>query len=101
MTQNLEAEGFTVVPFGQGYKDMAPATKELLKLVMSRKVRHGDNPVLNWMADNMVVKTDEAENVKPDKKKSTERIDGMVAMIMALDRAVRHEEQAKVEVFAV
>ena len=101
ITQNLEAEGFTVVPFGQGFKDMAPATKELLTLVMSRKIRHGDNPVLNWMADNMVVKTDEAENVKPDKKKSTERIDGMVAMIMALDRAVRHEEQAKVEVFAV
>lgn len=101
MTQNLEAEGFTVVPFGQGFQSMSPATKELLKLVMSRKIRHDGNPVLRWMADNMVVKTDEAENIKPDKKKSTERIDGMVAMIMGLDRAVRHEEQAKVEVFAV
>lgn len=102
MTQNLEAEGFTVVPFGQGFKSMSPPTKELLKLVMSRKVRHGGNPVLRWMADNMVVSTDPAENVKPDKKKSTERIDGMVALIMGLDRAIRqNEDETKVEVWAV
>lgn len=92
MSQNLEEEGFTVVPIGQGFQSLSPPTKELLKLVMSRKLRHGGNPVLRWMADNMVVRTDPAENVKPDKAKSTERIDGMVALIMALDRAQRHQD---------
>lgn len=95
ISQNLEAEGFTMVPFGQGFKSMSPPTKELLKLVMSKKIRHGGNPVLRWMADNMVVKTDPAENIKPDKAKSTERIDGMVALIMALDRALRNEQKRK------
>jgi len=70
---------------------MSPPTKELLTLVLGKKLVHGGNPVLRWMADNMVVKQDPAGNVKPDKAKSTQRIDGMVALIMALDRATRHE----------
>lgn len=93
ISQNLQAEGLTVVPFGQGYKDMSPPTKELLKFVMSGKIRHGGNPVLRWMADNVMVATDPAGNMKPDKSKSTERIDGVVAMIMGIDRAIRHEEK--------
>ena len=90
MVQNLEGMGFTVVPFGQGYKDMSPASKELMKLVLEKKVSHGGNPVLRWMMDNIYVKTDPAGNIKPDKEKSTDRIDGAVALIMALDRAIRH-----------
>ena len=58
---------------------------------MAKKLRHGGNPVLEWMADNMVVDSDPADNVKPNKQKSTERIDGMVAGIMALDRAMRNK----------
>ena len=99
MSQNLTEKGFTLVEFGQGYKSMSPPTKELLKLVLSGKLRHGDHPVLSWMADNVVVTTDPAENVKPDKAKSTERIDGIVAAIMALDRLQRHVSPAKVEVW--
>lgn len=90
MVQNLEGMGFTVVPFGQGYKDMSPASKELMKLTMEKKLAHGGNPVLRWMMDNIYVKTDPAGNIKPDKEKSTERIDGAVALIMALDRAIRN-----------
>lgn len=90
MVQNLEGMGFTVVPFGQGYKDMSPPTKELMKLVLEGKIAHGGNPVLRWMMDNIYVKTDPAGNIKPDKEKSTDRIDGAVALIMALDRALRH-----------
>lgn len=90
MSQNLTKAGFEMVQFGQGYQSMSPPTKELLKLVLSRKMKHGDNPVLSWMADNVVVTVDPAENVKPDKAKSTERIDGIVAMIMALDRLQRN-----------
>ncbi|MGO1368519.1 terminase large subunit [Senegalia sp. (in: firmicutes)] len=91
MTQNLDGMGFTVVPFGQGYKDMSPPTKELMKLTLEKKLSHGGNPVLRWMMDNIYIKTDPAGNIKPDKEKSTEKIDGAVATIMALDRAIRNE----------
>jgi len=88
----LQDEGFTIVPFGQGFASMAAPTKELLSLILGKQIRHGGNPVLRWMADNMVVKQDPAANVKPDKSKSTERIDGMVALIMALDRCLRNTQ---------
>jgi len=90
MVQNLEGLGFTVVPFGQGFKDMSPPTKRLMELVLERNVAHGGHPVLRWMMDNIFVRTDPAGNIKPDKEKSTEKIDGAVAAIMALDRAIRH-----------
>ena len=89
MMQNLEGMGFTVVPFGQGFKDMSPPTKELMKLVLEQKIAHGGHPVLRWMMDNIFIRTDPAGNIKPDKEKSTEKIDGAVATIMALDRAIR------------
>ena len=89
MVQNLEGLGFTVVPFGQGFKDMSPPTKELMKLTLEQKIAHGGHPVLRWMMDNIFIRTDPAGNIKPDKEKSTERIDGAVATIMALDRAIR------------
>jgi phage terminase large subunit-like protein len=89
MVQNLEGMGFTVVPFGQGFKDMSPPTKELMKLVLEEKIAHGGHPVLHWMMDNIFIRTDPAGNIKPDKEKSTEKIDGAVATIMALDRAIR------------
>ena len=91
MSQNLMDMGFTVVPFGQGYKDMSPPTKELMKLVLEEKLAHGGHPVLRWCVDNIFVRTDPAGNIKPDKEKSTERIDGAVALIMALDRAIRNQ----------
>jgi len=90
MVQNLEGMGFTVVPFGQGFKDMSPPTKELMKLTLEERIAHGGHPVLRWMMDNIYIRTDPAGNIKPDKEKSTERIDGAVATIMALDRALRH-----------
>ncbi|MCD8300210.1 MAG: terminase large subunit, partial [Clostridiales bacterium] len=79
MVQNLEDLGFTVVPFGQGYKDMSPPTKELMKLTLEQKIAHGGHPVLRWMMDNIFIKTDPAGNIKMDKEKSTEKIDGAVA----------------------
>jgi phage terminase large subunit-like protein len=91
MVQNLEGMGFTVVPFGQGFKDMSPPTKELMKLTFEQKLAHDGHPVLRWMMDNIFVRTDPAGNIKPDKQKSTERIDGAVATIMALDRAIRNK----------
>lgn len=89
MVQNLEGLGFTVVPFGQGYKDMSPPTKELMRLTLDEQIAHGGHPVLRWMMDNIYIRTDPAGNIKPDKEKSTEKIDGAVATVMALDRAIR------------
>ena len=89
MVQNLDGMGFTVVPFGQGFKDMSPPTKELMKLVLEQRIAHGGHPVLRWMMDNIFIRTDPAGNIKPDKEKSSEKIDGAVATIMALDRAIR------------
>lgn len=91
MVQNLEGLGFTVVPFGQGFKDMSPPTKRLMELVLEKNIAHGGHPVLRWMMDNIFVRTDPAGNIKPDKERSTEKIDGAVAAIMGLDRAIRNE----------
>ena len=90
MVQNLEDMGFTMVPFGQGFKDMSPPSKELFKLLMEGNIIHGGNPVLKWMASNVVMRQDPAGNIKPDKEKSVEKIDGIVASIMALDRCIRN-----------
>ena len=89
MSQNLEGLGFTMVQFGQGYKDMSSPTKELMKLTLEQTLAHNGHPVLRWMMDNIFIRRDPAGNIKPDKEKSTEKIDGAVAMIMALDRAIR------------
>ena len=89
MVQNLEGMGFTVVPFGQGFKDMSPPTKELMKLVLEGKLAHGGHLVLRWMMDNIFIRSDPAGNIKADKEKSTEKIDGAIATIMGLDRAIR------------
>ena len=81
----------TLVPFGQGFMSMSPPTKELMNLVLQRRLVHGGNPVLRWNVDSLVVQQDPAGNLKPNKAKSTARIDGAVAMIMALDRAIKHQ----------
>ena len=93
---DLQGDGFTIVPMGMGFKDMSPPMKELYKLLLEGSFIHGGNPVLRWMAGNVVAEMDAAENIKPSKKKSTEKIDGIVAWIMALDRCIRHEMQGSV-----
>ena len=87
----LAGDGFTMVPIGMGFKDMSPGMKELYKLLLEGKITHGGNPILRWMAGNVVAEIDAAENIKPSKKKATEKIDGIVALIMGLDRCIRHE----------
>ena len=94
MIQNLEGEGFTIVPFGQGFSSMSAPTKEFYRLLMEGRIIHGGNPVLRWMAGNVVIDTDPAGNIKVTKSKSKEKIDGMVAAIMALDRCIRQEGQS-------
>ena len=84
----LSGDGLTIFPFGQGYKDMTAPSKELEKLITSGKLAARRNPVLQWMISNVACETDAAGNVKPSKAKSTERIDGVVALVMAIGRAM-------------
>ena len=81
-----------MIEFRQGYRSMAAPTRELEKLIVSRKLAHGAKPVTRWMASNVAVAQDPAGNLKPAKDKSTARIDGIVAIIMALGRAMLPEE---------
>lgn len=90
MVQALQDDGFTIVRFGQGFRDMSNPTKDLMRLVLDGSLKHDGHPILRWCMDNVYVRTDPAGNIKPDKEKSTEKIDGVVALVMALDRAQCH-----------
>ncbi len=84
----LMGDGFEVIQFGQGFASMTAPTKELDKLVRGQQIAHGGNPVLRWMAGNAAVEVDAAGNMKLSKKKSTEKIDGMIATVMGIGRAM-------------
>lgn len=99
MIQNLEDAGFTMVPFGQGFASMSTPTKEFYRLLMEGKIVHAGHPVLRWMAGNVVIETDAAENIKVTKAKSKEKIDGIVASIMALDRCLRNQGEPQGSVY--
>ncbi len=86
----LGNDGFTMVPFGQGMRDMTFPTKELMRLVLQRRLAHGGNEVLRWMASNVAVRQDPAGGLKPDREKSGQKIDGIVALVMAIGRAMVH-----------
>jgi phage terminase large subunit-like protein len=87
LRQKLGEIGAIIHGHGQGYRDMSEPTKELLeKILPSGKLAHGGNPVLRWMASNVATSQDPAGNLKPNKKKSSEKIDGIVALIMAIGR---------------
>jgi len=89
----LMGDGFTVVPFGQGFASMTAPTKEIERLVLERKLGHGGNPVMRWMASNVVAEQDAAGNLKISKAKSTEKVDGMTALAMAIGRAMVQEAE--------
>ena len=93
LATQLKGDGFEVIGFAQAFVCLAAPTKELERRMIGREVNHGGNPVLRWMASNVSVNTDPAGNLKPDKTKSTERIDGIVATLMALGRAREANEE--------
>jgi phage terminase large subunit-like protein len=82
-----------MIEFRQGFRSMSAPTRELEKLIVSKTLAHGGNPVTRWMASNVAAAQDPAGNLKPAKDKSTERIDGIVAIVMALGRAMVAQEQ--------
>jgi len=88
----LEGEGLTCVPVRQGFATLSPPAKLLETLVAREQIHHGGHPVARWCADNVQVETDAGGNIKPSKKKSTEKIDVIAALVTGLDRAM-HAEQ--------
>lgn len=82
--QPLEKAGFEVKPVGMGYVSMSPPAYELERQLVQGQLRHDGNPVLAWNAGNVVLSRDPAGNIKPDKAKSYERIDGIVALLVAI-----------------
>lgn len=91
LSMELADEGLTVVGMGQGFLSMAVPMKEFERRLLAKGLHHHGNPVLRWMAGNVAVRQDPAGNLKPDKAKSQGKIDGIVALVMALDRAMRQE----------
>lgn len=92
IAQQLLSDGINVIDFGQGYASMAEPTKELVQsMIPGRRITHNGDPVLTWNASNLSLKEDPAGNMKPDKSKSREKIDGLVALIMAIGRAISRE----------
>lgn len=84
----LQDQGFVCSSLRQGFASLAGPTKRLLELILTHDLCHLDNPVLRWMASNVVVDMDATGSIKPDKSKSSEKIDGIVALICALSRAM-------------
>ncbi|CCG42174.1 Terminase [Magnetospirillum molischianum DSM 120] len=102
ITTQLTTDGVVVVPFGQGFASMSAPTKELERLITGRLFNHGGNPVARWMAGCTRIQADTADNikpVKPDRRKSIKRIDGIVAAIMALGRAIAPPDEDEPETY--
>ena len=79
------------VQVGQGFLGMGPAAAAFMRKVLARELQHGADPVVDWCASNVSIRTDPAGNVKPDKERSIERIDPIVAVIMAVGRSMAEE----------
>lgn len=94
LSLGLADDGFNMVEIRQGFKTLSPAMKDLERLVLGNLLRHGGNPVARWMFGNIEVKTDENQNIRPIKTKSAEKIDGIVALVMALSRAMLQRGEA-------
>jgi phage terminase large subunit-like protein len=91
IVRNLADEGVAVVEFGQGFISMGPASAEFMRKLLARELQHGGDPVADWCASNVTVRTDPAGNQKPDKERSIERIDPIVALVMAVGRSMAEE----------
>jgi len=94
VTRLKDRDGLTCVPMRQGFASLSGPTKSLEKGILSRALRHDGHPVLRWCVGNVCVEQDAAGNIKISKKVSTERIDGVTALVMAIDQMERHTAAA-------
>jgi len=96
-TELEKDDGIEMVQFRQGMLSMGPGWKETERLIKSKALRHNSDPVLRWMAGNAVGRTDHLMNTMPYKKKSTEKIDGIVALVMAVARATQNSDGGEID----
>jgi phage terminase large subunit-like protein len=89
---NLKQDGFKCEPFGQGFGSMSAPTKELERLVYQNQIMHGGNAVLRWMCSNVMIEMNPAADIKISKAKSSEKVDGMVGLVMALGQAMNEDK---------
>jgi len=93
VTRLIDQDGLPCVQMRQGFASLSAPTKALEKAILARTLRHDGHPVLRWNVSNVAVESDAAGNLKLSKKVSTERIDGVAALVMAIDR-MDHEAAA-------
>jgi phage terminase large subunit-like protein len=91
----LQNEGLQMFPFGQGFVSMSAPTKELERLTKDKQLRHAGNPVTRWMMGNIMLRTDPAGNIKIDKAKSGDKVDGPVSIVMALGTCMQDAAKEK------
>jgi phage terminase large subunit-like protein len=93
LVTQLTSDGLLMVPIRQGFASLSAPTKEILKLILEKRVRLGGHPVLRWMAQNVAVRTDPAGNIKPDKERSSDRIDAIAAGVTGLARVIVRQSE--------
>lgn len=93
LAKDLSEEGLQMEPFRQGFLSMSEPTKTTEKMLMRGEINHLGNPVLRWMASNVAIKTDPAGNIKMDKSKSADKIDGMVSLVMSIGQYMTHKDE--------
>lgn len=89
ITQRLEGHGLEMIPMTQSFQTLSGPSLEIERLITQRKLAHNNNPVLKWMARNVAVLQNGEGQIRPSKKKSRERIDGIMTLVMAIDRVCR------------
>jgi phage terminase large subunit-like protein len=94
LTRLQEQDGLTCVAVRQGFASLSAPSKALEAAILSKTLRHNGHPVLRWCIGNVAIELDAAGNIKPSKKASTERIDGVIALVMAIDQMDRHHHTA-------
>lgn len=90
---NLASDGLSMKPYGQGFVSMSTPSKSVERLMSEGKIQHGCDPVLRWMFGNVVLRTDPSGNIKPDKEKSGDKIDGVISLIMALGQELTEQTE--------
>jgi phage terminase large subunit-like protein len=90
----LGEEGAQMVSTGMGYASLSAPTKTLEDWVLSGRLRHGNNPLLRWNLQNVTLEQDAAGNIKPSKARSKDKIDGVMAMVLAISRAMLRDKKS-------
>ncbi|OOS03259.1 Phage terminase-like protein, large subunit, contains N-terminal HTH domain [Moraxella cuniculi DSM 21768] len=99
LAQEMEKEGMVMVELRHTVQNLSEPMKELEALILQQRIAHGDCPILSWQASNVVAKIDAKDNIYPNKERSENKIDGIVALIMAMGRANVHQHMGNIDDF--